>query len=98
MSVRSVTLCFFIYVAFAVTAVGSVRAIWAVNDGENIERDDVNNANNATTMVGADGSIRPRRIIDDPDDAANVDGIVDPNAGGYPFTASQSPIGAQAVR
>ncbi|PWT92375.1 MAG: hypothetical protein C5B55_06550 [Blastocatellia bacterium] len=34
-----------IYFIFALPSAASVRAIWAVNDGEKIERDDVNNAN-----------------------------------------------------
>src|SRR6185503_14138395 len=36
-----------VFLASAITASGSVRAIWAVNDGEKIERDDLNNANKA---------------------------------------------------
>src|ERR1041385_9299234 len=35
-------LCFLLWVPFAM---GSVRTVWAVNDGEKVERDDLNNPN-----------------------------------------------------
>jgi hypothetical protein len=41
-------LCFFVFV---VPVLGSVRTVWAVNDGEKIERDDLNNPNKATNSV-----------------------------------------------
>jgi hypothetical protein len=33
------------YLLFALTAAASVRDVWAVNDGEKIERDDLDNPN-----------------------------------------------------
>jgi glycosyl hydrolase family 123 len=36
---------------FGVTGAGSVRAVWAVNDGEKIERDDLNNSNKAANSA-----------------------------------------------
>src|SRR5215216_4493787 len=33
------------YLLFAPITVGAVRAVWAVNDGEKVERDDLNNSN-----------------------------------------------------
>src|SRR5215216_6710509 len=33
------------YLLFAPITVGAVRAVWAVNDGEKVERDDLNNPN-----------------------------------------------------
>ena len=48
---------FFIFVLTAallgsgVTAAGSVHVIWAVNDGEKIERDDLHNSNKASNSA-----------------------------------------------
>ena len=41
----------FTYLLFAVTASASVRHIWAVNDGEKVERDDLNNPNKSTNSA-----------------------------------------------
>ncbi|MEO8436373.1 MAG: glycoside hydrolase domain-containing protein [Pyrinomonadaceae bacterium] len=39
------------YLLFAVTGSASVRRIWAVNDGEKVERDDLNNPNKNTNSA-----------------------------------------------
>ncbi|MBA2705206.1 MAG: DUF4091 domain-containing protein [Blastocatellia bacterium] len=41
----------FTYLLFAVTASASVRHVWAVNDGEKVERDDLNNPNKSTNSA-----------------------------------------------
>jgi hypothetical protein len=39
------------YLLFALTALASVRHVWAVNDGEKIERDDLNNPNKSSNSA-----------------------------------------------
>jgi len=60
-----------------VTAAASVRTIWAVNDGEKIERDDLNNSNKATNsawdghkvrIFGARNEITAFQLIIEADD------------------------------
>src|ERR1051325_11009733 len=45
MKLRFLLLLLFCYVMFVPSALCSVRTIWAVNDGEKVERDDLNNPN-----------------------------------------------------
>jgi hypothetical protein len=47
----SISLLSAIFLVSALTASGSVRSIWAINDGEKIERDDVNNANKGSNST-----------------------------------------------
>src|SRR4026209_1600799 len=39
------------YVISAPAGVGAVRTVWAVNDGEKVERDDLNNSNKRTNSA-----------------------------------------------
>src|SRR6185295_14267073 len=41
----------FLLLAATMTASGSVREIWAVNDGEKVERDNLNNPNKAANST-----------------------------------------------
>src|SRR6186997_1221060 len=45
MRFRSFLLFFLCHVLCAPVGVAAVRAVWAVNDGEKVERDDLNNPN-----------------------------------------------------
>src|SRR5215470_1010163 len=45
MKLRSLVILFLCYVVCSPIALCSVRTIWAVNDGEKVERDDLNNPN-----------------------------------------------------
>src|SRR6476619_5425099 len=48
-------LLFCLYLLFVPMTHGAIRTIWAVNDGEKIERDDLNNPNKQTNSAW-DGS------------------------------------------
>ena len=45
MKLRSLLLLTLCYVLYSATALCSIRTVWAVNDGEKVERDDLNNPN-----------------------------------------------------
>ena len=45
MKLRSLVILFLCYLVCTPLALSSVRTIWAVNDGEKVERDDLNNPN-----------------------------------------------------
>ncbi|HJY28559.1 MAG TPA: hypothetical protein VJ306_11070, partial [Pyrinomonadaceae bacterium] len=45
MKLRSLVILLLCYLAYTPIALSSIRTIWAVNDGEKIERDDLNNPN-----------------------------------------------------
>src|SRR3954471_4151312 len=48
---RSFVLLVLCYVLCAPAGVGAVRSLWAVNDGEKVERDDLNNSNKRTNSA-----------------------------------------------
>src|SRR6185295_7096968 len=51
MRFRSFVLFVLCYVLSAPAGFGAVRTIWAVNDGEKVERDDLNNPNKGTNSA-----------------------------------------------